>query len=76
MTNIQLPTEVGKKYELINWHGSHCQIFGTHGLVDLTKITLQQADRLVKNNFSKLALKTAKASKQKAETAKASEADK
>lgn len=59
MANIKiaLPTEVAAKYDLVNWTGSHRQVFGAFGTIDLTELTLEKADRLYKRKFPKLRLK-------------------
>lgn len=58
---------VAEKYEVVNWSGGHVQNFGKLGIVDLSKLTIPDADALVKKGFVKLRLKTP----QKAEEAKA-----
>lgn len=52
-----LSREVAEKYETVNWNGGHRQDFGTFGVVDLSTMTIQQADALVKKGFKKLRLK-------------------
>ena len=41
-------------FELVDWAGGPRQRFGKYGLVDLEKITLKQAQKLVAKGFSKL----------------------
>lgn len=54
---INLPSEVAAKYKLVNWVGGHRQNFGSFGDVDLSKLTLERADRLYLRKFPKLVLK-------------------
>lgn len=58
MNKNQLPAEVAAKYELVDWVGGHRQIFGKHGVVDLQTITLARADKLFRDGFKKLKLKS------------------
>lgn len=51
-----LPKPVAEKYELVNWKGGAKQYFGSFGTVDLEKLTVQRADRLVAMGFTKLRL--------------------
>lgn len=69
-TPITLPSEVAAEFELINWVGGHRQDFGRFGIVDLERITLAQANRLVNQGFSKLQRKV---KPEKAQIAKAEE---
>lgn len=48
---------VAEKYEVVNWKGGHVQDFGKFGVVDLSKLTIPDADALVKIGFQKLRLK-------------------
>jgi hypothetical protein len=56
--NINLPEEVAKDFELVNWTGSSRQYFGKHGVVDLQKLTPARAARLVQQGFTKLKRKS------------------
>lgn len=51
-SNVSLPAEVAQKYDLVGWTGSARQFFGPKlGHVDVSKLTITQADRLVKMGF-------------------------
>lgn len=60
---VTLPAEVAAKYELVGWVGGHRQVFGTFGVIDLSKLTLRKADSLYTRGFSKLKLKQQLANK-------------
>lgn len=49
-----LPTDVAKKYELVDWKGGSRQVFGRFGVVDLNTLTVKQAEKLVRMGFPKL----------------------
>lgn len=51
---VKLPEEVAKKYQLVNYTGGDTQVWGKHGTITVSKITLEQAARLVKNKWPKL----------------------
>lgn len=56
----QLPAEVAKVYDLVNWTGGHKQDFGiVFGTVDLSTLTVAKAESLVKKGFTKLVRKVA-----------------
>ncbi len=55
-----LSKDVAEKFEVIDWVGSHRQFFGTFGIIDLSTMTLQQAERLAKLNFPKIRRKSNK----------------
>lgn len=49
---VKLLPEVAEKYELVGWKGSPKQFFGAKlGRVDVSALTLPQADRLVQMGF-------------------------
>jgi len=49
---VQLPDEVAKEYELLDWTGSPKQFFGNKlGYININNLTLKQAKRLVQANF-------------------------
>lgn len=57
-TEVKLPAAVAEKYNLVDYGpGSHKQVWGKYGEIDITKLTLEKADRLFKNKWPKLALK-------------------
>jgi len=56
-----LPSELSEEYEVINWKGSHRQVFGRFGVVDLSKLTKKRAEKLIQSGFSKLRRKSKKA---------------
>jgi len=63
-SNVKLPEEVAEKYELVGWTGSPKQFFGAKmGRVDVSELTIEQADRLVKLGFRYLKPKPAKPAK-------------
>lgn len=70
MSKLKLPAEVAEKFTLVNWVGGHRQNFGKFGVIDLTKITVDQATSLVKRGFTKLKAKTKKATSTTGEQAK------
>jgi hypothetical protein len=51
---VELSEDVAKKYELVNWVGSHKQYFGKHGIIDVNIMTVAQADALVKAEWPRL----------------------
>lgn len=56
----QLPSEVAKVFDLVNWTGGVKQDFGpVFGTVDLSTLTVQKAENLVRKGFTKLARKVA-----------------
>jgi len=57
---VKLPEEVAKKYNLVNWKGSPAQLFGTRGLIDVSKLTIEKADQLYKTGWKRLTLKEPK----------------
>ena len=59
-----LPPEVAEKIEVINWTGGHRQVFGRFGTVDLSTLTIQQAESLIARGFSKLKKRPVKAPKE------------
>lgn len=59
--NVRLSTEVAEKYELVDYRGGDTQYWGRHGQVTISTLTMQQADRLFKNGWPKLQLKSTKA---------------
>lgn len=55
MQSPQLPAEVAKDFELVDWPGPQKKLyFGKFGIVDLETITPKQAESLVKRKFSKI----------------------
>lgn len=56
--NSWLPADTSAKYEVVDWVGSHRQIFGRFGVIDLKNLSPRQAGSLVKRGFSKLREKT------------------
>lgn len=62
---VKLPAEVAERYDLVGWTGSARQYFGTKmGYVDVSTITMADADRLARLGFRYLKPR-AKASKEK-----------
>lgn len=57
-----LSKEVSDQFEIIDWAGSHRQFFGRFGTIDLSTLTVTQAERLVRLKFSKIRRKTDKKS--------------
>lgn len=57
-----LSKEVADQFDIIDWTGSHRQFFGRFGKIDLSTLTVAQAERLVKLRFSKIRRKTDKRS--------------
>ena len=55
--DMPLKKDVAKKFQTVNWKGGDAQIFGRFGTVDLSKLTIKQAENLIKRGFSKLAKK-------------------
>lgn len=51
-----LKPEVAKVFDL-NWTGGHTMQAGRHGRIDLRALTLEDAERLVKNGFTVLVRK-------------------
>ena len=62
-SQVKLPDAVAAEFELHQWQGSHKQYFGRFGTIDLNKITLDQAERLVSMGFNRIRKKAAKAAK-------------
>ena len=60
---VKLPDAVAAEFELHQWQGSHKQYFGRFGTIDLNKITLDQARRLVSMGFNRIRKKATKAAK-------------
>jgi hypothetical protein len=58
----ELPEEVAKNYELVNWVGGPRQHFGRYGDIDLDKMTEAQAQRLVQMGFPRIKKKEDQAS--------------
>ena len=56
----KLSKEVAEQFEIVDWWGGHKQFFGKFGTVDLSTLTIQQAERLVGMGFSKIVKKEAK----------------
>ena len=56
-----LSKEVREQFDFPDWVGSHRQKFGRFGTIDLSTLTVQQAERLVKLGFAKIRKKEAKA---------------
>lgn len=54
---VSLPAEVAEKYSLVDYRGGHTQSWGRFGNINITEMTLQQADRLYQQGWSKLKLK-------------------
>ena len=55
-----LPKDVAARFKTKNWTGGSKQYFGSKfGTVNLEKLTLSQAQRLVDSGFKKLEKKTA-----------------
>ena len=51
----KLNNTVASQFELVNWTGGKRQIFGKKfGVVDLEKMTIPQAEKLVQMGFKKL----------------------
>ena len=50
----QLPAEVAKHYELVNYKGSPKQFWGKLGRIDVSTLTLKQADNLYRRGWTKL----------------------
>ena len=57
---VKLPNAVAAEFELHQWQGSHKQYFGRFGTIDLNKITLDQAERLVSMGFNRIRKKSEK----------------
>ena len=55
-----LSKEVRELFEFPGWVGSHRQKFGRFGTIDLSTLTVQQAERLVGLKFAKIKKKKAK----------------
>jgi hypothetical protein len=57
---LTLPAEVAQKYRLKHsWEGNAKQYFGRFGWVDITTLTLAQADSLYAKGWRKIELKPA-----------------
>ena len=57
---LTLPAEVAQKYRLKHsWEGNAKQYFGRFGWVDITTLTLAQADSLYAKGWRKIVLKPA-----------------
>ena len=52
--NQALPQEVAQRFEIMDWWGGHRQNFGKFGIVDLSTMTVAQAQRLVNMGFTKI----------------------
>ena len=50
----ELIADTAKEFELVGWVGSYRQSFGKFGIVDLSTLTPEKADRLVKRGFKKI----------------------
>jgi len=55
-----LSKEVKEQFEFPGWVGSHRQKFGRFGTIDLSTLTVQQAERLVGLKFAKIKKKEVK----------------
>lgn len=53
-TTTQLPAEVAKHYQLVNYKGSTKQFWGKFGSIDISRLTLQQANALYQRGWTKL----------------------
>lgn len=62
MANFQLPKDVAEKYKLVGWPHGDTAAFGDLGTINITKITMAQADRLFNKNCPFLTLKKKSAS--------------
>jgi hypothetical protein len=61
---LTLPAEVAQKYRLKHsWQGNAKQYFGRFGWVDITTLTLAQADSLYAKGWRKIELKPVLAEK-------------
>lgn len=54
VSNVSLPTDTAKRFELVGWTGGHTQVFGRFGKVSVSTLTPEQAERLVRMGFPKI----------------------
>ena len=52
--NQVLRQEVAERFEIVDWWGGNRQNFGKFGIVDLSTMTVAQAQRLVNMGFTKI----------------------
>jgi len=52
--HITLPAEVAKHYKLVNYKGGAKQFWGKFGKIDISTLTLKQADLLAQRGWTKL----------------------